>query len=128
MAAIDIPGQEPPKVPLSMGTTAGGFVFVSGQVASRPDGTFFVGDFEKEVEMTLDNVEAVLTQGGAQWTDVVKVQVYLSSAQLFSRFNEVYAARLGSHRPARTALIVGFAHPDVRVEVDAIAWTGKDAA
>jgi 2-iminobutanoate/2-iminopropanoate deaminase len=127
MPAIHLPDQPAPTAPLSPGYSAGGVLYVSGQVANDPEGGILVGDFEAEVEGTLDNVEKVLAAGGATWDDVVKVGVYLSNSLLFAPFNEIYARRLGDHRPARTALIVDFGHPNVRVEVDAIAHVGPGA-
>ncbi|MGJ6981520.1 RidA family protein [Aestuariimicrobium soli] len=126
MPSIDIPGQPLPKVPLSMGYRAGNLLFVSGQVASDANGEIFIGDFTQEVERTLDNVEAVLTAGGATWKDVARVGVFLSNSLLFGPFNEVYAKRLGDHRPARSAIIVNFGHPNVRVEVEATAVLSDD--
>lgn len=114
-----------PAVPLSHGVRAGDLLFVSGQVATGPDGAVLVGDFEAEVNSAIDNVEAVLQAGGASLADVVKIGAYLSNAALFARFNEVYARRIVSGPPARTTVVVGFGHPDVRVELDAIAYLGK---
>ncbi|MDN3359185.1 RidA family protein [Actinomadura sp. DC4] len=114
-----------PVVPLSHGVRAGDLLFVSGQVATDADGNVFVGDFEAEVNSAIDNVEAVLEAGGASLADVVKVGAYLSNAALFPRFNEVYARRIGNVPPARTTVVVDFGHPDVRVEVEAIAHLGK---
>jgi 2-iminobutanoate/2-iminopropanoate deaminase len=122
MTAVFPEALPPPAVPLSPGMRAGEFLFVSGQVATDTDGTVYRGDFDREVELTLDNVEGVLTADGATFADVVKVGAWLSDAELFGRFNELYAARFGSHRPARTTVVVAFGHPDVRVEVDAIAY------
>ena len=125
MPAIHVPGQPAPTAPLSPGYAAGGWVYVSGQVANQPDGGILVGDFAAEVNGTLDNVEKVLAAGGATWDDVVRVGVYLSNSLLFAEFNELYAQRLGDHRPARSAIIVDFGHPNVRVEVDAVAYIGS---
>ncbi|HOB03652.1 MAG TPA: RidA family protein [Propionibacteriaceae bacterium] len=128
MRTVHPEGISAPVVPISPGMVAGGFLYVSGQVATEPDNrTVFVGDFEREVELTLDNVEAILAAGGASWDKVVKVNAFLSSAQLFPRFNEVYAARLGDARPARTTVVVGFGHPDARVEVDCVAFVGEES-
>jgi 2-iminobutanoate/2-iminopropanoate deaminase len=113
-----------PPVPLSPGVVAGDFLFTSGQVATRADASVLVGDFAAEVTSALDNVEAVLRAGGATLDNVVKVNAYLSNAALFAPFNEVYAKRLGAAPPARTTLVVGFGHPDVRVEIEAIAYLG----
>ena len=117
-------GTPAPTVPLAQGTRAGGFVFVSGQTATTDDGRIYVGDFAREVESALDNVEAVLRAGGASWEHVVRVGAYLSNATLFASFNEIYAARIGTARPARTTVVLSFGHPDVRVEIDAIAYVG----
>jgi|SRR5579875_1544152 len=113
-----------PTVPLSPGTAAGGFVFVSGQTATTDDGRIYVGDFARETESALDNVEAVLRAAGASWEHVVRVGAYLSNAALFPPFNEVYSRRVGSAPPARTTVVLSFGHPDVRVEIDAIAYVG----
>lgn len=113
-----------PAVPLSHGMRAGDLLFVSGQVATGPDGAVVVGDFATEVNTTIDNVEAVLRAGGASLADVVKVNAYLSNATLFAPFNELYARRLGQVPPARTTVVVDFGHPGVRVEIEAVAYLG----
>src|SRR5262245_45350749 len=115
-----------PAVPLSHGVRAGDLLFVSGQVATGPDGAVLIGDFEAEVNSAFDNLEAVLQAGGATLSNVVKVGAYLSNAALFPRFNEVYARRIGETPPARTTVVLAFGHPDVRVELDAIAYLGDD--
>lgn len=127
MTAVFPEDLPPPTVPLSPGMRAGDFLFVSGQVASAADGTVYHGDFDREVAMTLDNVEGVLRAGGARLADVVKVGAWISDPGLFGRFNALYAQRFGAHRPARTTVVVGFGHPDVRIEVDAIAYRPQGA-
>lgn len=125
MTVIQPESMPKPPVPLSPGVAAGGFVFVSGQTASQPDGTILCGNFDDEVNRTLDNVGAVLEAAGASFADVVKVNAYLSNSALFPRFNELYAQRFdGPAFPARTTVVLDFGHPDVRVEVDVIAHVG----
>lgn len=113
-----------PTVPLSHATRAGDFVFVSGQIATDDVGGVYIGDFTREVNGALDNVEAVLAAAGARLDQVVKVGAFLSNATLFAPFNEVYRARFADAPPARTTVVVDFGHPDVRVEVEAIAYLG----
>ncbi|NNG35754.1 Rid family hydrolase [Nakamurella aerolata] len=124
MPAVNRSDVPAPTVPLSAGYSAGDFLFVSGQVASNPDGSVFVGDFTDEVNRTLDNVEAILKAGGADFSKVVKVNAWLSNSILFAPFNTEYAKRFPDSPPARTTVVVNFGHPDVRVEVDAIAYLG----
>ncbi|WP_238017701.1 RidA family protein [Dactylosporangium sp. AC04546] len=114
----------PVAVPLSPATKAGGFVFVSGQVASRPDGSIHLGEFADEVNLVLDNVEAVLAAAGARPDQLVKVGAFLTNATLFGPFNEIYARRWGAAPPARTTIVVDFGRGDIRVEVEGIAWVG----
>ncbi|MET7403098.1 RidA family protein [Dactylosporangium sp. NPDC005572] len=114
----------PVGVPLSHATKAGGFVFVSGQVASRADGSILLGEFADEVNLVLDNVEAVLASAGARPDQLVKVGAFLSNATLFGAFNEIYARRWGAAPPARSTIVVDFGRADVRVEVEGIAWVG----
>ncbi|MBF9129641.1 RidA family protein [Plantactinospora sp. S1510] len=117
-------GLPTPPVPLSSATKAGDFVFVSGQVATDHENNVFVGDFTREVESTLDNVEAVLASAGARPDQIVKIGAYLSNAILFAPFNEVYRRRFPQAPPARTTVVVDFGHPNVRVEIEAIAYLG----
>jgi 2-iminobutanoate/2-iminopropanoate deaminase len=117
----------PFTVPFSAGYRAGDFVFVSGQIATRPDGSVLIGDFADEVDLALDNVEAILRAGGADFSRVVKIGAWLSNSLLFAEFNERYRSRFEGAPPARTTVVVAFAHPDVRVEIDAIAYLGDQA-
>ena len=117
-------GFSTPTVPLTPATRAGDFVFVSGQVATDPDNKVFSGDFTREVEGALDNVEAVLAAAGARPDQIVKIGAFLSNALLFAPFNEIYRRRFPTAPPARTTVVVAFGHPDVRVEIEAIAYVG----
>ena len=107
-------------IPLSPSRRVGDFIYVSGMVAKD----FYVGDFPTEVNSTLDRISEELAKHGADLSHVVKVGAYLSNSLLFSEFNEVYAERFGDNRPTRTTVVVDFAHSNVRVEMDAVAYVG----
>lgn len=124
MPAIQRQGAPGHNSPFSDGFAAGGFVFVSGQTPTQPDGSFLLGDFAAEVNLTLDNIEAVLSAAGADFSHVVKVNAWLANSTLFGQFNDVYRARFPAAPPARTTVVVDFAVPDIRVEIDAIAYLG----
>ncbi len=125
MTAITPEGWPNVGLPLSYGVRAGDFVYVSGLVAQNDDGSFVTGSIEAEVNGAIDKIEEVMKAAGGTLADVVKVTAYLSNALIFKQFNEVYATRFGPVMPARATLIVGFAHPDVRVELDAVGYLGK---
>lgn len=126
MTVIQPENMAAPSVPLSPGFRAGDFVFTSGQVPARPDGSIACGNFEEEVNLALDNVAAVLQAAGASFANVVKVNAYLSNTALFPQFNEIYAQRFdGPAFPARTTTVLDFGHPDVRVEIEVVAYLGN---
>ena len=78
-------------LPRSVATKAGGFVFVSGQVARGEDGSIVAGGIEAQVRQTLKNVAQVLALAACTLEDVVKTTVWLEDARDFDEFNRVYA-------------------------------------
>lgn len=118
-------GSAAPRGHYSHAATAGGFVFVSGQLPIRPDGSIDAGlSFAEQSRQALANVKAALEAAGARLEDVVKVTVYVSSIDGWADFNAVYAELFGSHRPARAVVPVGPLHYGFAVEVDAVAFVG----
>ncbi|MGH6910322.1 MAG: RidA family protein [Phenylobacterium sp.] len=106
---------------LSLFTEAGGLVFLSGQLAFTPDGTFSDSDISGQTEQALANVASVLKPLGLTLADVVKSTVWLTQASNFPAFNETYARIFGEHRPARSTVISGLALPQALVEIEVIA-------
>ena len=74
----------------------------------------------------LQNINAVLEAGGATFDDVISIRVYLRDAGDFAAMNAAYDAFVPAHSPsgvlpARTTVVVGFAVPQIAVEIDALA-------
>jgi 2-iminobutanoate/2-iminopropanoate deaminase len=111
-------------LPISPGVRAGDFIFVSGQVATNVDGSPFIGNVREEISGAIDAVEKVMQAVGASLDDIVKVTAFLSNAAVFPLFNEIYAQRFTARLPARSTLVLGFGHPDVRFEIEAIGYLG----
>jgi 2-iminobutanoate/2-iminopropanoate deaminase len=108
--------------PYSLGITAGGFVFVSGQVPMDPETKKIVeGDFETHVRQCIKNVEAILVAAGSGLEHAVKVTVFLSDMDNFARLNTVYKEYWGDTKPARSCIQVARLPLDVDVEIEAIA-------
>jgi enamine deaminase RidA (YjgF/YER057c/UK114 family) len=57
-----------------------GFLFVSGQVGSRPDGSP-EPDLQQQVALAFDNLNGVLAAAGCSFADVVDVTVFLVDAE-----------------------------------------------
>ena len=102
---------------------AGGFLFISGALASDARGDLVgEGDVVAQTEQTFDNIEAVLKRLGASLADVVKVVVYLTDIADRAAVNSVRQRRFGEFRPTSTLVQVGaLVHPGARVEIEAVA-------
>jgi reactive intermediate/imine deaminase len=117
----------PPGGHYSHAVVAGGFVYVSGQLPLRPDGTRDPSlPFAEQSRQALANVRAALEAAGARLEDVVKVTVYVASIEGWAEFNAAYAEMFGKHRPARAVVPVGPLHYGFAVEVDAVAFIGAE--
>lgn len=107
--------------PYSQAVAAGGFLFASGQVALRPDGSLVAGGVREQTAQVLANLDAVLAAGGCTRADVVKCTVYLADLADFVVMNEVYGGFFGDHRPARATIEVSRLPKDAMVEIDLVA-------
>ncbi len=108
--------------PYSQGITAGGLIFVSGQLPLTPDGALITDDVKAAARQALENVRAVLQAAGAKMDDVVKVTVYLADINDFGAVNEVYKTFFSAPYPARAAFAVKALPKDAPIEIEAIAY------
>jgi len=119
-----IESNDAPKAigPYSQGIKAGGFVFVSGQVAIDPATQQVVaGDIKAQTERVCQNLKAILEAAGTDLESVVKSTVYLRSMADFAAMNEVYGKYFKNEPPARATVAVAGLPRDVLVEIDVIA-------
>ena len=111
--------------PYSQAVIEGGFLFTSGQVPFDPATDRLVeGGLEIAAERVLDNLQAILSQAGLSFADVVKATVFLTRAEDFAPLNAVYARRFGDHRPARSTVVVAALPAGAALEIDLIARVG----
>ena len=113
--------------PYSQGIVAQGtLIFTAGQVGSDPATGAFAGpDIKTQTRRALQNLQAILEQGGASLSTVVKTTVFLKDMGEFSAMNEVYAEFFPAPPPARSTVEVARLPKDARVEIEAIALAGK---
>ena len=113
-------GAAPAIGPYSAGVSAGGFVFVSGQLPTDANG-HIPGGIAAQTEQCIRNVQAVLEAGGSDLQHVVKTTVYLRSMNDFSAVNEVYARFFnGEVAPARACIQVSALPKNAPLEIEAI--------
>ena len=109
--------------PYSQAVRAGNLIFASGQIPTDPaTGEFVAGGISEQTEQVLRNLSAVLEAAGAGLNQVVKTTVFLADMSDFAAMNEVYIEFFGEQKPARTTVAVRFANPDIKVEIDCIAY------
>jgi 2-iminobutanoate/2-iminopropanoate deaminase len=102
---------------------SGRFLFVAGQIPLDPvTGEIVSAEISGQTEQVMANLGAILTEAGANWSNVVKTSVFLSDLQNFGAMNQVYARYFPSETaPARACVEVARLPKDVLVEIECIA-------
>jgi 2-iminobutanoate/2-iminopropanoate deaminase len=104
----------------SHGILSDGTLYISGMAGEDAKGKIPPG-FEAEMQLALDNIDAVLKAANMTSANVVSVQVYLTDVTLFQRMNKVYTAYFKDPRPARTTVVVARLVGDGHVEITVTA-------
>ena len=117
-------GLSEPVGAFSQAVIADGFVYTSGQIPVRTDGSI-PADFESQLEATLGNLRTLLDSVGSGLDQVVKVNGYLTDRDQLDPYNRIYSAWFGEHLPARTTVCVDLW--DVALEIDCVALVKEKA-
>jgi 2-iminobutanoate/2-iminopropanoate deaminase len=108
--------------PYSQAIKAGGFVFVSGQLALEPGHTELMGGtIQEQTEQVFKNLGAILEAAGSGLDRLVKTTVFLQNLDDFQGMNEVYAQHVGEQPPARSTVEVARLPSGALVEIEAVA-------
>ena len=111
-----------PIGPYNQAVFAGNMLFISGQIALDPaDGTLYKGDIKTETEKVMNNLRAILTEAGMDFSNVVKSSIFLMDMGQFADVNEVYAKSFTNDPPARETVQVSGLPKGVNVEISMIA-------
>jgi 2-iminobutanoate/2-iminopropanoate deaminase len=112
----------PLPVPFSKAVRAGGFLFLSGQLAMDAGGNIVEGDVAVQTRVVLERIAATLQECGARMADVVKTTVWLGSLDDFAAFNEEYRKHFAGALPARSTVEAKlYRSAKVEIEVTALA-------
>jgi 2-iminobutanoate/2-iminopropanoate deaminase len=107
--------------PYAQAVEVGQFVFTSGQIPLRPDGTMVGDTVAEQVAQVLENLDAVLEAAGVTRNQVAKATIFMTDLGAFNVVNEAYGAYFGDHRPARSTVQVAALPKGVQVEIEFIA-------
>jgi 2-iminobutanoate/2-iminopropanoate deaminase len=110
--------------PFSQAVKAGGFIYVSGTMATDESGRLVPGDIKAQTARALENISAVLKAAGSNLQNAVSVTVYLKNASDFGGMNEVYRGHWLADPPARTTIAANLVNPEGLVEISMVAVPG----
>jgi 2-iminobutanoate/2-iminopropanoate deaminase len=111
-----------PIGPYSQAVWAGDMLFISGQVALIPGSPDLANaNPAAETIQVMKNLEAILSEAGIAFSNVVKTTIFLSDMSLFAEVNEIYATYFTGDYPARETVAVKGLPKNVNVEISMIA-------
>ena len=113
------PGAKPVG-PYSPGILAGDFLYVSGQGARLPDGTY-PATADGQVRQTLENIKQIVEAAGLTMGHVVYAQVYLLDLGALEAVDRVWPEYFGKAPPARAVLGVARMPVETPVEITVVA-------
>lgn len=111
-----------PIGPYNQAVLAGNTLYCSGQIAIHPEsGELELSNLEKETNLVMSNIKAVLNAAGMDFPNVVKCTIFLKNMDDFSKVNEIYGRYFEIAPPARECVQVAKLPKDVNVEISVIA-------
>jgi 2-iminobutanoate/2-iminopropanoate deaminase len=113
-----LPGQTPPY---SLAVTAGGVIYVSGQLPTDDKGAVVAGDITVQTKQVFDNLRAVLKQAGSSLDNAVSATVMLQNAADFAAVDQIYRQQFTGEFPARTTVIGNMVRPGALLEIQVTA-------
>lgn len=111
-----------PIGPYNQAILAGDTLYISGQICIDPaTGNLKNRDIQEETHQTMQNLKAVLSEAGMNFSNVVKTTIFIIDMHKFSEVNEVYGRYFESDFPARETVQVSALPKFVNVEISMVA-------
>ncbi|MCF7966752.1 MAG: RidA family protein [Methylobacter tundripaludum] len=96
-------------------------VYLSGQIPLVPETmTIIEGDISAQITQVFDNLQAVAEATGGDFSDIVKLNVFLTDLAHFPIVNEIMGHYFQAPYPARAVVQVAALPKAAGVEMDAI--------
>jgi 2-iminobutanoate/2-iminopropanoate deaminase len=108
---------------LSQAIRVGDMLYVSGQAGAGDDGRIVApGDFDRQADRAMRNLQRVLVAGGSSLGSIVKVTIFLTSMSHFPQVVELRRKWFSAPYPADTIVEVAALYsPDAMIEIEAVA-------
>lgn len=111
-----------PIGPYNQAVVTGNLIFVSGQIPmDAATGEIISSDIKAETKKVMENIEAILTEAGSDFDQIIKTSIFLTDMQSFAQVNEVYGSYFTANFPARETVQVSALPKGVNVEISVIA-------
>ena len=110
--------------PYSQAVKVGNQVFLSGQIGLDPVTMEMVEGVEAQARRVFDNLAAVAEAAGGSFSDVVKLNIYLTDLANFGVVNEIMKSRFAEPYPARATVGVRELPRGALVEADLVLVIG----
>lgn len=114
------------KAPQAIGTYSQAIkmdrtVYLSGQIPLVPETMILIeGDISAQITRVFENLKAVAEAAGGDFSDIVKLNVFLTDLAHFPIVNEIMGRYFQEPYPARAAVGVAALPKAADVEMDAI--------
>ena len=119
---INTPNAPAPIGPYNQAVLTGNLLFISGQVCiDPPTGNLKNGSIEEETTQVMENLKAILTEAGLDFSHVVKTTIFITDMNQFSTINGIYGKYFQTAFPARETVQVSALPKMVNVEISMIA-------
>ena len=98
-------------------------IYISGQIAYDHDGNVVgAGDMKAQAEQVFKNLDTALTASGAKFSDVVKMNSYITDMSKAPAVREVRSRYFGDAVPASTFVqVAGLVRPELMLEIEVVA-------
>ena len=111
VAEVDVPSGGAPRL-----------LYLAGQTGHDASGKLASGGAGPQTEQCFANLATSLKGMGMTMEDLVKINVYLTSADDLGAYRDAHIRALGEIQPASTLVIVkALAGPEMVVEIEAVA-------
>jgi 2-iminobutanoate/2-iminopropanoate deaminase len=111
--------------PYSQAIKYGDMLFISGQLGINPKTNTIPEDVETQTKYSMENLKAILAEGGMGFEDVVQTHIFLKDMKDFQKVNEIYAKYFETDYPARATMQVAALPKDGMVEIEMTACKSK---
>lgn len=111
--------------PYAQANFANGILYISGQIPLNSETGKLAEGIKDSTHQVMKNLEAILTEAGMTFKNVVKATIFLKNMDDFAVMNDTYASYLDAdHYPARETVQVSCLPKNVDVEISMIAHQG----